>query len=215
MSELSARQRRKDARPQELLDAALSLFVEKGFAATRSEEVAARAGVSKGTLYLYFPSKEELFKAVVRQTLSAEIAEGAEVLARHTGSASELLVDVLTEWWSRIYDSPGSGVFKMVITEMRSFPELAEFYAQEVIEPGTALISQLIERGIQAGEFRPLDVSAAVHSVVLPMIMLCLHKHSLGACGAAMAMAQAPHVFIKQHVQLLLDGMRRGATEAA
>ncbi|MFX1678730.1 TetR/AcrR family transcriptional regulator, partial [Mitsuaria sp. CC2] len=78
----STRQRRKEARPQELLEAALSLFVEKGFAATRSEEVAAKAGVSKGTLYLYYPSKEELFKAVVRESIGTKIAEGVSELGK-------------------------------------------------------------------------------------------------------------------------------------
>jgi AcrR family transcriptional regulator len=209
MSEAQIRQRRKDARPQELLDAALELFVEKGFAATRSEEVAARAGVSKGTLYLYYPSKEELLKAVIRQTLSAEIAEGARVLDAHTGSAAQMLVDVLTEWWVRVYDSPGSGVFKLVITEMRNFPELAQFYADEVIEPGSALIARLLERGVVNGEFRPLDIGCAVHSIVMPMIMLCMHKHSLGACGQGGALGQQPHHFIRQHLVLLLEGLRQ------
>lgn len=207
--ETTTRQRRKEARPQELLEAALSLFVEKGFAATRSEEVAALAGVSKGTLYLYFPSKEDLFKAVVRQTLAAEIAEGARVMDAHTGTCAEVLIEVLTEWWSRIYDSPGSGVFKLVITEMRNFPELARFYAEEVVQPGCALISGLIERGVAQGEFRPVDVLHATHSIVLPMIMLCMHKHSLGACGFGSASVPDPKLFIRQHLQLILQGLLR------
>src|SRR5688572_32334637 len=94
-----ARQRRKDARPAELLDAALALFVEKGFAATRAEEVAQRAGVSKGTLYLYYPSKEELLKAVIREQLSSRIAAGAAEAERHRGPAAELLREVFSRWW--------------------------------------------------------------------------------------------------------------------
>jgi AcrR family transcriptional regulator len=208
MIEPTARQRRKEARPQELLEAALSLFVEKGFASTRSEEVAARAGVSKGTLYLYFPSKEDLFKAVVQQTLAADIAEGARVMQSHTGTAAEILVDVLVEWWTRIYEGPGSGVFKLVVTEMRNFPELAQFYAQEVVEPGCGLIAGMVERGIAQGEFRQVDVAHATQSIVLPMIMLCLHKHSIGACGFQPPAAQHPHEFIRQHLQLLLRGLQ-------
>ena len=91
------RQRRKEARPQELIDAALELFAEKGFAATRSEEVAARAGVAKGTLYLYYPSKEELLKAVISQRLSSEIAAVAEYSASYEGPCSDLLAEVFTE----------------------------------------------------------------------------------------------------------------------
>src|SRR5215218_8282565 len=94
----ATRQRRKEARPQELLEAALALFVEKGFAATRAEEVAQRAGVSKGTLYLYYPSKEELFKAVVRQSLAALIAEGMELVQQHEGNSSSLLELLLNTW---------------------------------------------------------------------------------------------------------------------
>ena len=94
------RQRRKEARPQELLAAALELFVEKGFAATRIEEVAQHAGVSKGTLYLYYPSKEELLKAVISHNLSDRIAEGAALAAGFEGSAGALLRGILIEWWA-------------------------------------------------------------------------------------------------------------------
>lgn len=200
------RQRRKEARPQELLDAALELFVEKGFAATRSEEVAARAGVSKGTLYLYYPSKEELFKAVISQRLSKEIAAGAEQAEQHAGSAATLLRDVLAVWWERVFDSPTSAVFKLVITEVRNFPEIAEFYAEQVVRPGKQLVGRIIERGIRRGEFRPVDVPSAVLSLVLPLVMLCLHKHSLAACVPSEDMTD-PHEFIRRHIELVLGGL--------
>ena len=206
------RQRRKDARPQELLDAALTLFVEKGFAATKAEEVATLAGVSKGTLYLYYPSKEELLKAVIRHTLSADIAQGRERLLAHQGSATEALLDLLPEWWETVYDSPNSGMFKLVITEVRNFPEIAEFYAREVVEPGMEVIGQLLQRGVAQGEFRAdLDVMAAVHSVVLPMIMLCLHKHSLGPCSCIVSILPEPRQLIRSHMALLLQGLQTPA----
>ena len=202
------RQRRKDARPQELLEAALQLFVEKGFAATRSEEVASRAGVSKGTLYLYFPSKEELLKAVIRHTLSADIAQGRETLMNHRGSATEALVDLLTAWWEAVFDSPSSGVFKLIMNEARNYPEIAEFYAHEVIEPGSEVIGLLLERGMASGEFRRMDVACTVHCIVMPMIMLCVHKHSLGACPNIEPMLANPRQLIRQHMDLLLNGLR-------
>ncbi len=214
MSEPSNRQRRKEARPQELLDAALALFVEKGFAATRSEEVAARAGVSKGTLYLYFPSKEDLLKSAIRQTLSAEIAEGARILDAHTGNSSQMLVEVLTDWWVRIYHSPGSGVFKLAITEMRNFPELAAFYFEEVVQPGCALIARLVTRGMDSGEFRRIEPDHVVHSIVMPLILLCVHKHSLAACGFAEPTLQHPDQFIRQHLLLILEGLRQAQAPA-
>ena len=202
----TARQRRKDARPAELLDAALALFVEKGFAHTRAEEVAARAGVSKGTLYLYYASKEELLKAVIRERLSSEIAAGAGQFERFAGPTADLLREVLIPWWERLLDSEVSGVFKLVITEVRHFPDIADFYVREVVEPGMQLVARILERGIARGELRPVDVPTAVHSLVLPLIMLCLHKHTLGACGAA-PVGIEPRRFIRDHVELTLQGL--------
>ncbi|MBX3606877.1 MAG: TetR/AcrR family transcriptional regulator [Piscinibacter sp.] len=202
------RQRRKEARPQELLDAALDLFAEKGFAATRSEEVAARAGVAKGTLYLYYPSKEELLKAVIQQRLSSEIAAAAAQAASYPGPTEDLMKEVLADWWIKVFDSPTSAVFKLIITEVRNFPEIAEFYVREVVEPGKQLVGRIVQRGIERGEFRPVDVPTAVLSLILPMIMLCLHKHSIGACAPALNEVD-PHAFIRQHVQLVLQGLRR------
>src|SRR6478752_533786 len=93
------RGRRKEARPGELLDAALDLFVEKGFAATRSEEVAARAGVSKGTLFLYFPSKEELFKAVVRENIVGRFKEWNQEFDTFEGSTADMVRMCFKIWW--------------------------------------------------------------------------------------------------------------------
>ena len=202
------RRRQKEARPQQLLDAALVLFVEKGFAATRAEEVAQRAGVSKGTLYLYYPSKEGLLKAVIREHLSTRIAAGAAEVERHRGSASGLLREVLSRWWLDVFDSPTSGVFKLIITEVRNFPDLAEFYSREVVQPGEQLIARVIQRGIDSGEFDPLDVGAVVHSLLLPMVMLCMHKHSLGACPGHHEDFDA-HAFIGAHIDLVLRGLAR------
>lgn len=201
----SSRQRRKDARPQELLEAALALFVEKGFAATRSEEVAQRAGVSKGTLYLYYPSKEELLKAVVQSTLAVEVAEGARLLAAHQGTSTDALLGPLVDWWIRVYNSPSSGVFKLLLTEMCNFPELAEFYAQEVLEPGMGVMGRLLMQGVARGEFRPMDIEMTVHSIAMPFVMMCVHKHSLGACGFKDIQ---PEVFMRAHMHLLLSGFQ-------
>lgn len=201
------RQRRKEARPQELLDAALGLFVEKGFAATRSEEVAARAGVSKGTLYLYYPSKEELLKAVVRENLAGLIAEGSGIVDHFEGSASELVAVLLNTWWERVGDSPASGIFKIIITEVGNFPDFARFYVEEVIEPAHVLFEKVLQRGIDNGEFRPVQLHDAVHVLIFPLLMLCLHKHSLGACRGDEAMMD-PRRFIATHVDVVLRGLQ-------
>ena len=178
----TARQRRKETRPQELLDAALALFVEKGFAATRSEEVARRAGVSKGTLYLYYPSKEELFKAVIRHNLSSLIAEGLELVGSFEGTASALLAKLIHTWWERVGSTPAAGIHKVIVAEVRNFPDLAQFYADEVIAPADRLFSSTVQRGIDSGEFRDLPVHAVAHALMAPIIFLALHQHSFGAC---------------------------------
>jgi AcrR family transcriptional regulator len=206
------RQRRKEARPHELLEAALDLFVEKGFAATRAEEVAQRAGVSKGTLYLYYPSKEELLKAVIAHYLSARIAATAQEVQQYRGAIAPLLREVLVAWWQQVYAGPASGTFKIIIAEVRNFPDIAEFYVREVIEPGEQLIGRMLQRGIDSGEFRAIDVASTVHSLVLPMVMLCTHKHSVGAC--TQHAIDAPK-FIAEHVDLVVRGMvRPPATQA-
>jgi len=203
------RQRRKQTRPQELLDAALALFVEKGFAATRAEEVARAAGVSKGTLYLYYPSKEELFKAVVRQNLTSLIAEGMEMLAHHTGSSSALLACLMTTWWERVGSTPAAGIHKIVLSEVRNFPELATFYTAEVIQPADVLFSTAVQRGIDSGEFRPVPVHEVAHALMAPMIFLALHRHSFGACqppGGATDID--PVQMIHTHLDLALRGLQ-------
>ncbi|WP_414631073.1 TetR/AcrR family transcriptional regulator, partial [Aquabacterium sp. UBA2148] len=125
------RQRRKAARPQELLDAALDLFVEKGLAATRAEEVAHRAGVSKGTLYLYYPSKDELFKAVVRSHLIDAISAGDELADHFEGSTSELLRLLAETWWTKVGSSKAAGLLLLIMSEARAFPDVAQFYLDE------------------------------------------------------------------------------------
>ena len=201
------RRRRKDARPAELLEAALTLFVEKGFAATRSEEVARAAGVSKGTLYLYFPSKEELLKAVIQHFLGTEIETGMQEAAAADGPIAQVMEELLVNWWTRIYDGPASGVFKLVITEVRNFPEIGEFWVERVVAPGHAIVAGLIQRGIDRGEFEVDDIACAVHSILMPMILECVHKHSFMACGIGKDMEIDPVTFMHAHLRLVFKGM--------
>ena len=200
------RERRKEARPGELLDAALDLFVEKGFSATRVEEVAAHAGVSKGTLFLYFQSKEDLFKAVVRENIANKFPTWQEEFITFEGSSSDMLRYALVSWWERIGNTRASGITKLVMSEAQNFPEIAEFYQEEVIKPGNAMIRRILERGVQSGEFRELDLEQAVHIIVAPMIFLMLWKHSMGACAASAKIVD-PEQFIHMQVDVLLHGM--------
>jgi AcrR family transcriptional regulator len=204
----AVRQRRKEARPQELLDAALSIFVEKGFAAAKTEEVAQRAGVSKGTLYLYYPSKEELFKAVVRQNLSALIAEGQELAAQYEGSSADLLSELLHIWWQRVGNTPAAGIHKIVLSEVRNFPELAQFYTDEVIIPADQLFCGCVQRGISSGEFRPMPLHEVAQALMAPVIFMAVHRHSFGCCPVHGGIEISPENVLNTHLDLMLRGLQ-------
>ena len=200
------RERRKQSRPGELLEAALSLFVEKGFAGTRVEEVAARAGVSKGTLFLYYASKEDLFKAVVHETLAGRFVEWNEEFDRFVGSTADMLRYCLNSWWERVGATQASGITKLMFSEARNFPDLAAYYQEQVILPGTLLIRRILQRGVDRGEFAIPDLDYAVFSVIAPMIHLQMNQHSFGACVPA-AFAMDPGRYIAAQAEILLKGL--------
>ncbi len=199
-------ERRKDARPGEILDAALDLFVEKGFAATRLEDVAQRAGVSKGTVYLYFDSKEDLFKAVIRSGMVRAIEEAERRVAAYPGSASDLLRELYTAWWQNIGGTKLAGIPKLMISEAQNFPELARFYYEEVIQRGSQLFARTIERGVERGEFRPVNVDYAVRALVSPLIMRAIIEHSFLPCAGPEDF-DVPAYF-DHTLGLVLDGLR-------
>lgn len=199
-------ERRKDARPQELLDAALELFVERGFAATRLEDVAARAGVSKGTLYLYFANKQELFKAVVRENIVPVIGEAEQIVEQFQGPTPALYREIMRGWWMRLGESKLSGIAKLVMSESGNFPEIANFYYEEVIRRGQAMIERLLVRGIERGEFRALDAKVLRQVLAAPVIMLMLWKHSFGPCSKEPVDAQH---YIETFIDVSLNGLVR------
>ena len=199
-------ERRKDARPQELLAAALEQFVERGYAATRLEDVAKRAGVSKGTLYLYYPSKEELLKAVIQQNYSGLIAEGAGIVDNFDGPTAELLGMLMRMWWKRVGSSPAGGIHKIIMAEVRNFPEIAEFYSQEVVVPAHDLVSGIVERGIERGEFRPVPPHEVTHVLIAPLIFLALHQHTFGECPIGEHPVE-PSRLIETQIDLVLHGL--------
>jgi AcrR family transcriptional regulator len=206
------RKRRKAARPQELLDAALSLFVDKGFAATRLEEVARAAGVSKGTVYLYYPSKEALFESVIREGILPALANGEALLAAHQGSAAELLRELLLGWWAQIGGTRLAGIPKLMICEARNFPDVARFYYEQVILRGRRLLVAAVARGIASGEFRAIDAEAAVDVIFAPPLLLAIWRFSMApSCASVMA---SPEHYMEMHVDLLINGIKRGAATA-
>lgn len=212
------RQRRKAARPQELLEAALTLFVEKGLAATRTDDVARLAGVSKGTLYLYYPSKDALFKAVVHHYLVQVIAEGTDLLDQFEGSAADLLRLLMQTWWTRVGAEKVAGLVPLIMAESAHFPELAQFYVDQVIEPSRRLLGRAVQRGIDRGEFRGVDVHMAVLALMAPVHFLIMHQHSLAPC-ASMLTGIDPQAYLEIQLTLLIDGLsarvQRGGEETS
>ena len=202
-SAASLRRRRKDERPSELVAAALDLFVERGFAATRLDDVAARAGVSKGTLYLYFESKEALFKAVIEEAIVPLLASAEDVIANDQGTSIDLLRRLLNGWWEQIGATRLAGVPKLIIDEARNFPAVAQYYHDAVIVRGRALLRTLLQRGIERGEFRPLDLETAIDVIYAPLMMLVVWRSSLCFC----AKETDPATYLKTHFDLLVQGL--------
>lgn len=198
--------RRADARPGEILEAALDLFVEKGFSATRMEEIAQRAGVTKGTLYLYFPSKEALFRSVVTETLVPVLEEGERLVGEFQGPTSELLELAVRRWWDVLNASRLSCLPKLVTSESANFPEVARFYMGTVIHRGRHLMEAVLQRGIDRGEFRPVDVPHAVRAILSGMMSAAIYKHSL------LVYDSEPFdfdIYFRTHIDVILHGITR------
>lgn len=163
-------QRRPDERPTEILDAALLLFGERGYAGTRLEDVARQAGVSKGTVYLYFESKEALFQAVVRNKVGAAITEVTETVRQHTGTSEALLRQIMERLWRGMKDEGKARLSRLVHSEMANFPELARFYFAEVVIPIRELVSEIIARGIHDREFANTEPRLAARTICLSLV---------------------------------------------
>ena len=201
------RARRKEARPGELLEAALALFVEKGFAATRVEEVAARAGVSKGTLFLYFPSKEELFKAVVRENASRHLHDAFREVAGYAGTSAELLHEFIRRWWTQYGGTPAAGLTKLIMSEAANFPDLAQYYQDEVVQPSHELVRRIVQRGIARKEFRAIDLTLASHLIVAPLVQMVTWRFSLAPCCPATQMPD-PFKLLDMHADMAVRGLK-------
>lgn len=196
-----ARQRRKEARPAELLDAALDTFHRKGFAATRMEDIAARAGVSKGTIYLYYPSKEAVFEALVRANLVPRIERMQAIMTGTEGSATDRLRMLVAAFTQVAADARLAALPKLVLAEAGNFPELARFYRHEVIGRGLALVCGILERGMEAGEFRRLDPDVTARLFVAPMILAALWRTTFAPIEEA---PLPPETLLAQHLDLFL-----------
>ena len=198
--------RRKNARPEEIVAAALEVFADRGFAATKLEDVARRAGVTKGTIYLYFENKEALFKAIVRETIVPVIAKGEELAQSFTGSARELFERLVREYWRLVGETSLAAIPKLMMAEAGNFPELARFYYQEVVTRGHKLMAGVLERGIKAGEFRSVNLAVATKLAMAPVMHAVVAQRAFAACmpdGFDVA------AYLDTHIDLYLHGIAK------
>jgi AcrR family transcriptional regulator len=196
--------RRAEERPREICAAALQVFAEKGFAAARLDEIARRAGVSKGTLYLYFDDKEDLFRAVVRDTVAPNVAAIRQMLAAVDLPFADIVRNFLPRFVEIAGRLPVGAVAKMVIGESRNFPELAKVWHDHVAGQAIGAIAELIERAQAKGEVRAGDPRLHALSLMGPMLMGILWRETLQPAGGAPVDLEA---LARQHCETLLAGM--------
>lgn len=183
-SEITVRKRRPEARPAEILAAALDLFTERGFNATRLADVASRAGLSKAAIYLYFKDKTALLTALVQATVGTNISLAGEMIGQHQGPVAPLLRQLLGFMAGRMQDTRMPDLMKLVISESRAHPEIGRFYLDNVIGRGLPLFQSLIERGIASGEFRPVDPALTVKCLIGPLFLGAIWKSVFVPIGA-------------------------------
>jgi AcrR family transcriptional regulator len=196
--------RRKDARPSDIVAAALTVFAEKGFAGARIEEIARRAGISKGTLYLYFETKSDIFRAVVHDAVMPNIEEVKRTILALDLPFGEILRLLLPRFAQIVTELPVGAVVKMVVGESRNFPELAKVWHDEVVQQGVGILSALIERGQARGEIRPGDPRAHAFSIMGPMLMGVLWRETFTPVGGAAVDLPA---IARQHAETILGGL--------
>jgi AcrR family transcriptional regulator len=205
-------QRRKEERTPEILSAALSCFAEKGFAATRMEDVAAKAGITKGTVYLYFESKEALFKALARSEIGARLAEVTQRMAGFQGSSADMLRMVLSTMGTVARTSDAIILPKVMLAEAGQFPELAEFWRREIVDRGLALFETILRRGMARGEFRALPPQHVARLCVAPVLIVALWRTIFSRFDTEPYDYQA---LIDIHIDTLLRGLKADAPGTA
>jgi AcrR family transcriptional regulator len=196
--------RRKDARPAEILEAALQIFAEKGFAGARMDDIAHRAGVTKGTIYLYFESKEAVFKTLVRESIGATLSGVTQAVQSFDGPVRELIAMALRAMAHLILTSDRVVIPKIIIAESGNFPELARFYREEIIDKGMGLMSGLIARGIERGEFRPVPVQHALRLCIAPVLLAAIWRTTFAQFDAEPYDYQG---LVDTHLDVLFKGL--------
>lgn len=204
--------RRKAERPDEIVEAALQVFAAKGFAAARLDDIAARAGVSKGALYLYFATKEELFRAVVEQAIAPNLKTVLGLISVHPGPFGDLITRVAGHMAQIVETTPVGAVAKMVIGEAQNFPALARVWHDELVSPALGAMAGAIAAAQARGEVRPGDPRAFALSLISPLLLGVIWRETFVPIGAEPFDLPA---LARQHVQTLLAGMLADERRAA
>jgi AcrR family transcriptional regulator len=196
--------RRKAARPGEIVEAAMQVFAEKGFAAAKLDEIAARAGVSKGGLYLYFDTKEEIFRAVVEQAIAPNLDVARAMLAGHPGPFPDLVRGLAQTMRGILQTTAVGGVVKMVIGEARNFPELARIWHDQLVAPMLGAFAAAVEAAQARGEVRPGAPRAYALQLISPLLVSVIWRETFVPIGAPGF--DIPSL-LEQHVETYLRGI--------
>jgi len=203
-------QRRKDARAPEILEAALACFAQKGFAGTRMDDIARKAGITKGTIYLYFDSKESVFKALARASIGEQLGAVRTMVENFPGTSAQLLRMVLSTMGGFVRTSDRVILPKMLLAESGNFPELAKFWREEIIEQGIALLGGIVARGTARGEFRVLLPEHAARLCVAPILLIAIWRTTFEQFDAQPYDHQG---LIEAHCRSCCRGWKRGRDE--
>jgi AcrR family transcriptional regulator len=201
----NTRQRRPEARPAEILAAALDCFSERGYSATRMTDVASRAGLSKAAIYLYFKDKMALLQALVETTVGDNLVQAQGLATLHQGPVGPLLAQVLGMIAGRIGQSRLPELMKIIISESRAHPEIGRFYLDNVINRGLPIFESLIRRGVAQGEFRPVDPVITVKSMIGPMLLAGIWRTVFEPLGGEPLDLDA---YVRHNQDMLLRGLR-------
>lgn len=166
-----ASRREPEARRQAILQAGLDVFASVGFAAAKLDDVALKAGVAKGTIYLYFKDKQDLFEQIIREALAPVVAALQQTGKTRHASADQMFCVLFDLFRREVLETRRKDVLRLVITEGARFPAIAEFYYREVVTPGLKVLGRLARAAAADGELSNPAVARFPQLIIAPMIM--------------------------------------------
>lgn len=200
---VNRREKQKEAKRLALIDAALSVFSRVGFAAAKMDDVAEEAGVSKGTVYLYFDSKEQLFEGMVKSKMLPVFESAAEYPIAPGATASERLKIHLKFFYKKVLDTERRQIMRLIMSEGTKFPDLAEFYHANILSRGQAMTEAIIQQGVETGEFRQMSGHGLMHNVVAGALVAGMWKMVFDRFQPIELDA-----YFETHLDLILNGLR-------